>query len=81
MADQQGFDDGEHAEIRGMSDQKAEAEAEAVPATEPHPLEPLEAHLNGSSHNAGAAVKALEEWLKAEFAKFKAEITREEADE
>lgn len=48
--------------------------------TEPHPLAPLENHLNGSSHNAGAAVKAIEAWFHAEIAKLRAEFSKEKGE-
>jgi len=47
-------------------------------AAEPHPLAPLEAQLNGSAHNAGAAIKALEAWFKKEWAKLHAETQTKE---
>lgn len=55
-----------------MSEVKAEAQPQPEP---PHPLTPLENHLNGSSHNAGAAVKAVIAYFEAELAKLRAELT------
>lgn len=69
MAHQQGFDHGEHATVRGMK----EATQEDTVA-EPSPLAPLEAHLNGSVHNAGSAVRALEAFIKSEVEKLRAEL-------
>lgn len=79
MGDQQGFVDGEPSEIRGMIDKTTSvAEVEAV--EQPHPLQPLENHLNGSSHNASAAIKALDDWFEKKFAAALAVLKLKEED-
>jgi hypothetical protein len=78
MADQQRADDGKHAKVCSVSD---EEKAAATAAAEPHPLAPLEAQLNGSTHNAGGAIKALEAWLAKELAKVRAEFSKGKDDE
>lgn len=50
-------------------------ETVAAPA-EPHPLTPLENQLNGSQHNASAAVKAVVDYLESELAKVRAEFAQ-----
>lgn len=55
-----------------MSEDK---KAEAATATEPHPLTPLENQLNGSTHNASAAVKAIIDYFEKEIAKLRAEFS------
>jgi UDP-N-acetylglucosamine pyrophosphorylase len=49
-------------------------------AEEPHPLKPLEDHLNGSKHNAGAAIKAIEDWFAKEVAKIRAEFSSKKSE-
>lgn len=43
-------------------------------------LKPLENHLNGSVHNAGAAIKSFEAWFHAEIAKLRAEFSKEKGE-
>jgi hypothetical protein len=57
------------------------SDEEKAAAQEPHPLAPLQAHLDGSTHNAGAAITALENWFKAELAKLRAEFSKEKEGE
>jgi hypothetical protein len=57
-----------------MIDDKIAAASAVV--NEPHPLAPLEAHLNGSVHNAGGAIKAIEAWFQKEVAKLRAEFSK-----
>jgi hypothetical protein len=52
----------------------------ATAAAEPHALAPLEAHLNGSQHNAGAAVKAVVDFFEKEIAKLRAEFSKEKGE-
>lgn len=77
MAHQQGSHHGEHAKVRSVNDDVKPAAAEAA---ESHPLAPLEAHLNGSVHNAGEAIKALEDWVAKEIAKLRAEFSKEKGE-
>lgn len=62
-----------------MADQTntvAEVAAEQANAADaPHPLQPLENHLNGSVHNASGAIRALEAWFAKEIAKIRAEFS------
>jgi hypothetical protein len=59
------------------TDQNAQAASNVV--VEPHPLQPLQDHLSGATHNAGGAVKALEAWFAKEVAKLRAEFSKEKS--
>lgn len=50
-------------------------------APPPHPLAPLENHLNGSAHNASAAVKAIEAFIEAKIAALVADLQPKEEKE
>jgi hypothetical protein len=62
---------GEIPEVKASDTAETEEDVSA-----PHPLTALENHLNGSIHDAGSAVDAVEAFIKKEIAKLRAEFSR-----